>query len=61
MNATTCHKCGSENTQCLGSQEYGYSFHGHELKVLDYECDDCQATWEVTMEMTPVQRHNNES
>ena len=59
MNTTTCHKCGSENTQCLGSQEVGYSFHGNEMKLLDYECDDCGGTWGVEFEMVPVTRNND--
>ena len=59
-NYNTCHKCGGEGV-FLGSQETGWSADGWVQQCHDYECENCQATWEVTMEMTPVQRHNNES
>ena len=59
MNVTGCHKCGSEDTMCLGSQEIGYSIDGNELKLLDYECNECGGTWGVTFELTPIQRSND--
>ena len=59
MNVTGCHKCGSEDTMCLGSQEIGYSIDGNELKVLDYECHECGGTWGVTFELTPIHRSND--
>ena len=59
MNTTSCHKCGSEDTMCLGSQEIGYSANGNELKLLDYECNECGGTWGVTFELTPISRSND--
>ncbi len=56
----TCHKCGGEGI-FLDSQEVGYSADGNEMKLLDYECDQCGATWDVTYQMTPVSRENHES
>ena len=55
-----CHKCGGEGV-FLGSQETGWSADGWLQQCHDYECEDCKATWDVTMEMTPVQRHNNDT
>jgi hypothetical protein len=54
-----CHKCGGEGI-CLGSQDVAYSFHGYEMKQFDYECEDCQATWDVTFELVPTNRDNHE-
>ena len=59
-NYNTCHKCGGEGV-FLGSQETGWSADGWVQQCHDYECEDCQATWDVTMEMTPVKRHNHDS
>ena len=56
----TCHKCGSDNSVCLGTQDVAYSFHGYEMKQFDYECEDCQATWDVTFELVPTNRDNHE-
>lgn len=55
-----CHKCGGEGV-FLGSQETGWSADGWVQQCHDYECEDCNATWDVTMEMTPVQRHNDDN
>ena len=55
-----CHKCGGEGV-FLGSQETGWSADGWVRQCHDYECEDCNATWDVTMEMTPVQRHNDDN
>ena len=59
MNTTGCYKCKSEDTTCLGSQDIGYSIDGNELKVLDYECNKCGCTWDVTFELTPTVRINH--
>jgi len=55
-----CHKCGGEGV-FLGSQETGWSADGWVRQCHDYECEDCQATWDITMEMTPVSRNNHDS
>ena len=56
----TCHKCGGEGI-FLGSQEVGYSSDGNVSTIHDYECKDCQATWDVRMEIVPINRSNHES
>jgi hypothetical protein len=56
----TCHKCGGTGI-FLGSQEVGYGQHGTSMWLYDYECEDCQATWDVSLELTPVSRENHES
>ena len=55
-----CHKCGGEGI-FLGSQEVGYSSDGNVSTIHDYECKDCQATWDVRMEIVPINRSNHES
>lgn len=55
-----CHKCGGEGV-FLGSQETGWSADGWVRQCHDYECEDCKTTWDVTMEITPTERHNHES
>jgi len=59
-NHDTCHKCGGEGI-FLGSQEVGYSSEGNVSTIHDYECKDCQATWDVRMEIVPINRSNHES
>ena len=59
-NLDTCHKCGGEGI-FLGSQEVGYSSEGNVSTIHDYECKDCQATWDVRMEIVPINRSNHES
>ena len=59
-NQDTCHKCGGEGI-FLGSQEVGYSSEGNVSTIHDYECKDCQATWDVRMEIVPINRSNHES
>ena len=55
-----CHKCGGEGI-FLGSQEVGYSSDGNVRTIHDYECKDCQATWDVRMDIVPINRSNHES
>jgi len=55
-----CHKCGGEGI-FLGSQEVGYSSDGNVSTIHDYECKDCQATWDVRMDIVPINRSNHES
>jgi hypothetical protein len=50
----TCHKCG-------GVGIFLNSDHDVSEWYYDYECEDCQATWEVTFELKPVGRNNHES
>ena len=59
-NQDTCHKCGGEGI-FLGSQEVGYSSDGNVSTIHDYECKDCQATWDVRMDIVPINRSNHES
>ena len=59
-NHDTCHKCGGEGI-FLGSQEVGYSSDGNVSTIHDYECKDCQATWDVRMDIVPINRDNHES
>ena len=59
-NHDTCHKCGGEGI-FLGSQEVGYSSDGNVSTIHDYECKDCQATWDVRMDIVPINRSNHES
>ena len=54
-----CHKCGGEGI-FLGSQEVGYSSDGNVSTIHDYECKDCQATWDVRMDIVPINRSNHE-
>jgi hypothetical protein len=55
-----CHKCGGDGI-FLGSQEVGYSSDGNVSTLHDYECRDCQATWDVRMDIVPINRNNHES
>jgi hypothetical protein len=55
-----CHKCGGQGI-FLDSQEVGWSANGWAQECHDFECEDCGATWDVTVEMTPVSRENHES
>jgi len=55
----TCHKCGGDGI-CLGTQEVGYSTNQNYLILHDFECDNCEATWDVTFELTPTERDNHE-
>ena len=54
-----CHKCGGEGI-FLGSQEVGYSSDGNVSTIHDYECKDCQATWDVRMDIVPINRSNHD-
>ena len=54
----TCHKCGGQGIR-LGGQEVGYGYHGTALWLDDYECEDCKATWEINLELTPISRNND--
>ena len=58
-NQDTCHKCGGEGI-FLGSQEVGYSSDGNVSTIHDYECKDCQATWDVRMDIVPINRSNHD-
>ena len=51
-NYDTCHKCG-------GVGIFLNSDHDVSEWYYDYECEDCQATWEVTFELKPVGRKND--
>ena len=54
----TCHKCGGQGI-FLESQEVGYGLQATSLWLHDYECEDCQATWDITLELTPISRNND--
>jgi len=55
-----CHKCGGQGVY-LGSQEVGYTRNGYVQIEHDYECEECQATWDVNFELTPTTRDDHES
>ena len=48
----TCHKCGCANIY-LNSESDGENWH------YDYQCEDCEATWQVSFELTPYNRTND--
>ena len=52
-NYDTCHKCGGVGI-LLNSESDGENWH------YDYECEDCQATWEVSFELKPYDRNNDD-
>lgn len=56
----TCHECGGQGI-LLESQEVGYGIHGTSLWLYDYECEHCEAMWNIHLELTPVSRHNHDS
>lgn len=49
----TCHKCG-EVGNCTDSTFDGSDYY------YDYECNDCNATWNVMFELTPIDRNNDD-
>jgi len=49
-----CHKCGGQGI-FLNSEHDGENW------CYDYECEDCEATWDVMFELKPVDRNNHES
>ena len=51
-NYEPCHKCGGQGI-FLGSDFDGESWH------YDYECEDCEANWNVEFELKPVERYND--
>ena len=53
-NYDTCHKCGGQGI-------FLNSDHDGEDWFYDYECEDCEATWDVMLELKPVDRNNHES
>ena len=53
-----CHKCGGQGVY-LGSQEVGYTHNGYVQIEHDYECEDCEATWDVNFELTPKERDSH--
>ena len=52
-NYDTCHKCGGVGI-FLGSDHDGENWH------YDYECENCQATWDVSLELLPFDRNNHD-
>jgi len=54
----TCHKCGAVGI-FLHSEEVGYTHNGNALWLHDYECEDCEATWNINLELTPISRTND--
>ena len=52
-NYDTCHKCGGVGI-FLNSDHDGEDWH------YDYECEDCQATWLVSLELLPYDRKNDD-
>jgi hypothetical protein len=52
INYDKCHKCDGQGV-FLGSD------HDGEHWQYDFECEDCQATWDVTLEMLPFDRNND--
>jgi len=50
----TCHKCGGVGIFLNSDGDVSEWYY-------DYECEDCQATWDVTFELNPVDRNNHES
>ena len=53
INYDKCHKCGGVGI-FLGSDHDGEHWH------YDFECEDCQATWDVSLELLPFDRNNND-
>tara|TARA_R100000951_G_scaffold106395_1_gene100971 strand:- start:879 stop:1064 length:186 start_codon:yes stop_codon:yes gene_type:complete len=51
-NYDTCHKCGGVGI-LLYSDCDGHDWHH------DYECEDCEATWGIGLELTPTTRNND--
>ena len=52
INYETCHMCGGHGV-LLNSESDGESWH------YDFECEDCQATWDVSLELLPFDRNNH--
>ena len=52
INYDTCHKCGGVGV-VLHSDSDGENWH------YDYQCEDCEATWVMSFELTPYDRNND--
>ena len=52
-NYDICHKCGGGGI-LLHSDHDGQDWH------YDYECEDCEATWNVSFELKPFDRNNDD-
>ena len=52
INYDTCHKCGGLGI-LLNSDSDGESW------LYDYECEDCYAAWDVSFELKPYDRNND--
>ena len=56
-NYDTCHKCGGVGILLHSDM---HSAQDGEFWHYDYECEDCQATWEVSFELKPYDRTNDD-
>lgn len=43
-----CPHCGSKNSQCIGGGDYKKTGEGmgHEIRLMVYQCKDCNKTWQ---------------
>jgi hypothetical protein len=51
-NYDTCHKCGGNGILLYSGSDGRFEHH-------DYECEDCEATWEIKLELLPYDRNND--